>query len=117
MLFRSYCSSAKEAVLKTNLREIRSALEQYLGDKGHYPQQLSDLVPRYLKIIPMDPFTKSNQAWVPVYEDQDENDQSYVPGPLPGEGGGDDEEQGPGIQDIHSSSTDTALDGTKYADW
>jgi len=105
---------AKEAVLKTNLRSIREALEQYLGDKGQYPSDLSQLSPKYLKHIPWDPFTKSNEDWVPVYESEDgEGGDGGVPGPPPEPG----QEGGPGIMDIHSASTEIAIDGTKYADW
>ncbi len=104
---------AKEAVLHTNLRAIREALEQYLGDKGRYPSALSQLEPKYLRHIPPDPFTKNNTTWVLVYEDEDQEGNTE-PGPPPDSG---EEDQGPGIMDIHSSSTRLALDGTKYSDW
>jgi len=105
---------AKEAVLKTNLRSIREALEQYMGDKGRYPAGLSDLQPKYLKHVPIDPFTKSNESWVPVYDTGDEEGgDDFFAGPPPEEGG----DGGPGIEDIHSASSEIALDGTKYADW
>jgi general secretion pathway protein G len=100
---------AKESVLKTNLRAIREALEQHYADKGRYPASFDALVPKYLKTVPLDPFTK-RPDWTPVYEE--ESDEDFF-GPPPGE----DEEAGPGIQDLHSSSTESALDGTPYADW
>jgi prepilin-type N-terminal cleavage/methylation domain-containing protein len=47
---------AKEAVLKTNLRTLRDVLDQYKGDKGHYPSELDTLVEEgYLREIPIDP--------------------------------------------------------------
>ena len=100
---------AKEAVLKTNLRAIREALEQHYADKGRYPATLEELVPKYLKTIPRDPFVKSSSQWVLVYEEESEDE----PPPFSEEG----EAMGPGIEDVHSSSTSSALDGSKYGDW
>ncbi|HLF56251.1 MAG TPA: type II secretion system protein [Thermoanaerobaculia bacterium] len=100
---------AKESVLKTNLRAIREALEQHFGDQGRYPASLDELVPKYLKTVPVDPLTKSSSTWVLVFEEEEEDAPLFVPA----EG----EEAGPGIQDIHSGSSERALDGTKYADW
>lgn len=105
-----YPIRAKEAVLKTNLREIRSALEQYMADKGRYPLELSELTPKYLKQLPPDPFTKLSTTWVPIFEDRDEDS----PGPAPGEGGA---EEVPGIMDVRSGATGTSLDGEPYSSW
>jgi general secretion pathway protein G len=98
---------AKESVLRTNLREIRDKIEQYYADKGSYPAALTDLTPKYLRIVPIDPFTKSASTWVLVYAEQDPD----APGPPP-EG-----DENPGIIDVHSASKETAIDGSKYAEW
>jgi general secretion pathway protein G len=99
---------AKESVLKTNLRAIREAIEQHYGDRGRYPATLDALVPKYLKTVPLDPFTKAAD-WTPVYEAEPEDGTPlFAP---------DEEEAGPGIQDIHSSSPDKGLDATPYATW
>ena len=100
---------AKESVLKTNLRTIREALEQHYADRARYPSTLDELVPKYLKSVPFDPFAKSADLWLLVYEEESEDEPPAV-----------DEnglELGPGIEDVHSSSPETAIDGTKYADW
>jgi general secretion pathway protein G len=56
----------KEQVLKQNLMQMREALDKYYGDNGKYPERLDDLVTRrYLRAIPVDPFTES-PAWVVV---------------------------------------------------
>lgn len=99
---------AKEAVLKTNLREIREALEKHYADQGKYPSTLDELAPKYLRLVPHDPFTKSNTTWVPVFQEEDEG--GFAPPP-------DDPTQGPGILDVRSGSEGTAVDGTQYADW
>ena len=100
---------AKEAVLKTNLRTMRDVLDQYKGDKGHYPSSLDTLVDEgYLREIPMDPMTKS-QEWELVYEETSFDQ----PGPETDQG----EDGQPGIYDLHSTSERLSLDGTPYSEW
>jgi general secretion pathway protein G len=98
---------AKESVLKTNLREMRDKIEQYYADKGHYPTALEDLTPKYLRSVPLDPFTKSSTTWVLVYLEQDPDEAGPPPEP----------DEGAGIIDVHSAAPGLAIDGTKYADW
>jgi general secretion pathway protein G len=100
---------ANEAVLRTNLHTMRDVLDQYYGDKGYYPASLEELVSAgYLRIIPLDPITKSNESWVVEYEELDperppaETEQS---------------EEGPGIIDVHSGSERLSLDGEPYSEW
>jgi general secretion pathway protein G len=103
---------AKEAVLKTNLREIREALEKHYADQGRYPASLDELVPKYLRRIPDDPFTHRNTTWVPVHQEEDADEGFGGFETLPA-----DPSQGPGILDVRSGSDGTAIDGSKYADW
>ena len=101
---------AKEAVLKEDLYQIRSTIDQYLGDHGEYPASLQTLVDAgYLRFMPIDPITKSSTSWIeiPVDEETDEDLQ-----PTDDQEGG-----GPGIMDVNSGAQGTALDGTNYADW
>jgi general secretion pathway protein G len=56
----------KEQVLRQNLIQMREALDKYYGDTGKYPDRLDDLVTRrYLRAIPLDPFSES-ATWVVV---------------------------------------------------
>jgi general secretion pathway protein G len=94
--------SAREAVLKEDLRVMRSAIDSYTMDKRKAPQSLDDLVQEgYLKVIPEDPMTKSRETWVTDVSDSlhslDQTD--------------------PGIDDVHSGSQDTGSDGQPYATW
>lgn len=100
---------AKEAVLMTNLRTIRDVLDQYKGDKGHYPSTLEALVEEgYLRAIPMDPIEKT-QEWDLVYEETSfENPPAETDQP---------EDGAPGIYDVHSTSERISLDGTPYSEW
>jgi general secretion pathway protein G len=55
---------AREAVLKEDLQRMRDSLEQYLTDKGVYPEVLDDLVrDGYLRSLPVDPLTGSEDTW------------------------------------------------------
>jgi general secretion pathway protein G len=101
---------AEEAVLKTNLRALRSTINQFYADKGHYPPSLDALVEdQYLRRIPVDPITDSNETWQVEYEE-------FEPGYEPAET--DLPETGqPGIIDVYSGSDRTSLDGEAYSEW
>ena len=115
---------AKEAELRRDLREMRDAIDHFkdaadlnlvrveVGSEG-YPPDLETLVKgveygssggqkkRFLRRIPVDPMT-SRAEWS-LRSIQDDPDATSW-------GGGN-------VFDVHSKSTGTALDGTKYADW
>ena len=101
---------AAEAVLRTNLRTMRDVIDQHYGDKGFYPPTLEALVEEgYLRRIPNDPITKSNDTWVPVLDEPDPDEPPAETEQPEGEE--------PGIIDVHSGSEKRALDGTPYAEW
>jgi len=94
--------SAREAVLKEDLRVMRSAIDAYTMDKQKAPQSLDDLVQAgYIKQIPMDPMTGSNSTWT---VDQEDTVMSV-------------DQQEPGISDVHSGATQTSSDGSAYSTW
>jgi len=93
---------AKESVLKNNLFTIRTVIDNYTYDKQKAPQTLQDLVSDgYLREVPFDPMTGSNQTWKTVMEDFTQSVS----------------QDQPGIWDVHSGSDKSGLDGTRYADW
>jgi len=94
--------NAREAVLKEDLRVMRSAIDSYTMDKQKAPQSLEDLVQEgYLKVIPEDPMTKARDTWTTDTSDSlhslDQTD--------------------PGIDDVHSGSQETGSDGQPYSTW
>ena len=100
---------ADEAVLRTNLRTIREVLDQFNADFGHYPESLEALVEEeYLRTVPIDPITESHE-WELVFDEAEALDE------LPETELA--ETAGPGIIDVHSTSAETALDGTLYNEW
>ena len=99
--YRTAITRTREAVLKEDLFRMRDAIDQFHADRGVYPTVLEGLVSNgYLRSIPDDPFTDSNETWVNVLADVDPSD------PLT-----------QGIYDIRSGALGTALDGTQYAEW
>jgi general secretion pathway protein G len=93
---------AREAVLKSDLHTMRTAIDSYTVDKQKAPQSLEDLVQSgYLKSMPVDPFTHRSDTWMPVQADTLMSlDQTES-----------------GIDDVHSGSQETAIDGTAYNSW
>jgi general secretion pathway protein G len=93
---------SKEAVLKEDLFILRGAIDSYTMDKQKAPQSLDDLLQDgYIKAIPDDPMTHSNTTWVTDTGDSVHSlDQSE-----------------PGIDDVHSGSSETGSDGQAYSTW
>ena len=113
----------REWELRRELREIRSAIDKYHEMAGRsfpseagtdgYPPDLQTLVNgvhlytggdfklRFLRRIPRDPITGKADWQLRSLQDE----------PGSSSWGGSD------VFDVHSSSTATALDGTKYSDW
>ena len=96
---------AKEATLREDLFTFRSCLDQYYADKGHYPDTLQTLVTdRYIRKIPVDPFTKSADTWQVIMEEPDSSETASA-------------EQPPGIIDVKSGAKQPSLDGSPYNTW
>lgn len=111
----------KERQLRAELWEMRDAIDLYkdAADKGgfqtkadsfNYPPDLETLVNgvdvmtgkvKFLRRIPVDPMT--GQADWDLRSNQDDADASSWGGQA--------------VFDVHSKSTATALDGTKYSTW
>ncbi len=102
-MYRNSIVSAREAVLRDHLFTMRSLIDQYTLDKEEAPQALEDLVTGgYLREIPADPFTRANDTWVTVYEED------ILMNPA---------QTTPGIMDLHSGSNQAAMDGSSYSTW
>jgi len=65
--FLNSADRAKEATLKSNLFIFRDTIDQFRADQGRYPDSLSELVTmKYLRAIPLDPFTSASDTWVEI---------------------------------------------------
>lgn len=89
---------SKEKVLRHDLIVMRSAIDQYLGDRNEYPDSLQDLVDgRYLREVPVDPITDRRDTWVFSEPNSNEYEGS--------------------IADVFSGSPLISSEGTPYAEW
>lgn len=101
-IYRSSIIRAREAVLRDNLFTMRSVIEEYTLDKQRAPQALEDLVSAgYLREVPRDPFTQSNQTWQVIMED------TLMAA----------NQTQPGIVEVRSGSDRISLEGTPYNTW
>jgi len=107
-------NKAREAVIKADLYQMRSCIDQHLADKGVYPESIQALEDSgYLRHIPADPFTnETDGVWVEISaEPTDIDDLEPIEDDLMPEGGF-------GIIDIkYADDTRVALDGSLIADW
>ena len=100
--YRNSVRRSQEAVLKENLFRLRDAMDQFYADKNKWPADLSELVSEgYIREVPEDPITKSRDTWRTETAEPDANN--------PASSGG--------IDDVFSGSEETALDGSRYAEW
>jgi general secretion pathway protein G len=88
---------SKEAALHSDLRGFREAIDKFYGDTGKYPDSLGDLVvKKYLRDIPPDPLTGSNQTWVVIAPENSSQGKVY---------------------NVRSSAPGNARDGTLFSEW
>ena len=98
---RKTIEQSRETVLKSELLEMRRAIDSYTLDQLRAPQELQELVTaHYLREIPTDPFTMKKD-WKPFFSDN-------VLSP---------EQIATGIGDVHSSSERIGSNGRAYSDW
>lgn len=101
-LYQKSILRTKESVLRNNLFTLRTVIDEYTFDKQKAPQTLEDLVREgYLREVPVDPMTGSNQTWRLIMEDALASVSQTEPG----------------IFDVRSGSEKISLEGTPYAEW
>ena len=101
-MYRTVVLRSKETVLKNNLHELRTTIDQYTADKKKSPQSLQDLVDAgYYREIPKDPITDSRDTWQIVMD-------TAISSP---------DQTASGMSDIHSGSTGISSEGTPYNTW
>lgn len=95
--FQKSLVRAKETNLRRTLFIMRDTIDQYYADHGRYPDSLQDLeTEKYIRQIPMDPFTGDSDSWVTIPPE------GFAEG---------------NVYDVHSGSDLVGLDGTPYNEW
>jgi general secretion pathway protein G len=93
---------AREAVLREDLYNFRTTIDQFYADQGKYPDSLEEIVEkRYLRDIPKDPFTRKSDTWI------------VVEPPPPPEG----TEIKGSVYDVHSGSDLIGTNNIPYNKW
>ena len=101
-LYQKALLRTKESLLKNNLFTLRTVIDEYTFDKQKAPQTLQDLVSEgYLRAVPIDPITGSDQTWKLIVEDAVTSVN----------------QTDPGIFDVRSGSDLKSLEGTPYSEW
>jgi general secretion pathway protein G len=99
-IYGNSVKNSREVVLRADLTEMRKALDAYYADKQKYPASLEDLVTeKYLRKVPVDPITNTAD-WQTTMSERDPANPSADPG----------------ISDVKSNASGTALDGTPYSE-
>jgi general secretion pathway protein G len=99
--YRNSVLYAKEASLRSDLFQMRDAIDQYYADKNKYPESLETVVSEhYLRAVPKDPITNATD-WQTVPAEAEPGTVSTTSG----------------VYDVKSNSQDAAIDGSRYADW
>ena len=88
---------SKEVALRQSLLTVRDAIDKLHADTGGFPESLEALVTaKYLRAVPVDPFTERNDSWQLVMSTDD---------------------KAKGVADIKSGAQGQARDGTTFSDW
>jgi general secretion pathway protein G len=101
---------AEEAALKDDLHSLRRAIDDYYADHQKYPATLQDLVPHYIRRMPIDPITKSAD-WEEVQDNP--SDPSAPPSTSTAAGS---DMSGPGVIDVKSKAQGNSLDNVPYGE-
>jgi len=97
---------SREAVLRTDLRTIRDAIDKHTLDEHRRPNSLQDLVDAgYLRSIPVDPMT-GKRDWLPEFEGPKLGDPVVSP-----------DLKAQGLYNVHSNSSRVATVDSPYNTW
>ncbi len=96
------CAEPRRACSRPTSSACATRSIRYYADKNKYPASLEALVSDgYLRRVPEDPITHTADSWVTVAAEADPSNPTAEPG----------------IYDVKSGATGTALDGSNFSDW
>ncbi len=100
--YRVSIIKARETVLKEDLYNFRTTIDQFYADQGKYPDSLQEITDKnYMRELPHDPFTGKKDTWVTVAP------------PQPAEG----TEVKGSVYDVHSGSNLVGTNNIPYNEW
>lgn len=108
---------AREAVLRENLYNFRSVIDQFHADQGKYPDSIAELKDKkYMREIPKDPFTGTIDSWVTVAPPADTSAPAASSSSAPSGSGSGGASTG-SLYDVHSGSNLVGTNGIPYNEW
>lgn len=109
---------AKESVLREDLYNFRTTIDQFYADQGKYPDTISELKEKkYMREIPRDPFTKSTDTWVTVAPPPETSSAPSGAVSVSSMGSGSSSTPTGNVYDVHSGSNLVSTIGTPYNEW
>jgi general secretion pathway protein G len=100
---------AREAVLRDDLYNFVSVIDQFRTDQGKYPDSIAELKEKnYLREIPKDPFTGTSDSWVVIAPPPEPagTNPTAPPGSTPGN-----------VYEVHSGSNKVGSNNKPYNEW
>lgn len=96
--------------LAQNLQTMRKAIHDFRAGEGRYPRTLQELVPKYLRAIPVDPVTGTASTWRVTTEETVQPSADFVTtaAAVPTE---------KYIVDVHSGASGKDATGRPFADY
>jgi general secretion pathway protein G len=99
---------ARAAALADNLIVMRKAIEEFRAAEGRYPRELTELVPKYLRKIPVDPVT-GDASWRVTTEQTVQPSADFTKETAPN--------SETYIVDVHSAASGKDANGKPFADY
>lgn len=99
----------RAAALRQTLATMRKAIRDFRTREGRYPRTLQELVPKYLRTIPVDPVTESATIWRVTTEETVQPSNDFSPAaPAKSE---------TYIIEVHSGASGLDANGNPFADY
>ncbi len=110
---------AKESVLREDLYNFRTTIDQFYADQGKYPDSIEELKEKkYMRDIPKDPFTGLTDSWVTVPPPPESSSAPSGAVSVSSMAGGSGSGTPTGnVYDVHSGSNLVGTNGTPYNEW
>lgn len=95
--------------LRQNLQTMRKAIGEFRAAEGRYPRDLAELVPKYLRAVPVDPVTRSATTWRVTTEETVQPSRDFTKETAP--------KSEKYIVEVHSGASGKDATGKPFADY
>ena len=99
----------RSETLRQNVQTMRKAIADFRAAEGRYPRDLAELVPKYLRAVPVDPVTESASTWRVTSEETVLPSSDFTTDAAP--------KTEKYIVDVHSGASGKDANGKPFADY